>query len=173
MITHEQYITGLIKEANPQSYLEIGIGTGKHFASVPIEDKEFADPAVNGLDSDTFFDQNNRKFDLIFIDGLHHADQVERDILNAWNACNIGGHILVHDVLPENEGMTIVPRAQKEWTGDVYKTWLSLLQKYGEKLTVRTETGVKYGLGVIVKTKHKIAPFLNEELTYQDYLESL
>jgi predicted O-methyltransferase YrrM len=168
MIPHEQYISELIQNENPQSYLEIGIGTGKHFASVPIEDKEFADPEHN-MTSDEFFQANNRKFDLIFIDGLHHAEQVERDILNAWNACNIGGHILVHDILPENEDMTIVPRAQKEWTGDVYKAWLSLLRKYGEKFTIRTETGVKYGLGVIVKTRHKIELFLNEELTYQDY----
>lgn len=169
---HEDYIKNYIASNNPQSYLEIGIGTGKLFDSIPIEYKDYCDPAVNGIDSDAFFANNAKKFDLIFIDGLHHADQVERDILNAWKCLNAGGVILVHDICPKNEAMTIVPREQKEWTGDVYKTWLSLLNAYSDKLTIETITDVEYGLGKITKSRHKMEPFLDESITYSDYENS-
>lgn len=172
-MTHETYIKNYIASKNPQSYLEIGIGTGKLYNSIEIEDKDYCDPAVNGIDSDTFFKHCKIKYDLIFIDGLHHADQVERDILNAWKCLNKDGVILVHDICPKNEAMTCVPRGdQKEWTGDVYKAWLSLLNAYGEKLHIMSIHEVEYGLGKIYKSRHKMETFLDTEITYSDYENS-
>jgi len=166
---HEQYITQLIEAGKFKSYLEIGIGTGVFFKSVQIESKQFCDPVENGIGSDEFFANCKDKFDLIFIDGLHHADQVERDILNSWKHLSAKGIILVHDICPKNEVMTLIPRRQAEWTGDVYKAWMSLARTYSHTLQIETITTVDYGLGKITKSKHKIEPFLNEELNYQDY----
>ena len=47
--------------------------------------------------SDTFFKQNSDKYDFIFIDGYHHANQVLRDGTNSLNCIKPGGYILFDD----------------------------------------------------------------------------
>ena len=42
-------------------------------------------------------------FDVIFIDGLHLADQVEKDIDNALKFIKEDGFIILHDVNPPTE----------------------------------------------------------------------
>lgn len=74
------------------------------------------------MTSDRFFEINKKKFDIVFIDGLHHADQVERDFNNSVINLNEGGLIVLHDTAPEREDLTHVPRDKKgRWLGDVYK----------------------------------------------------
>ena len=73
--------------------------------------------------SDEFFAGPGRHemYDLIFIDGLHVADQVLRDIENALEVLTSGGTIVVHDCNPPSE------EAQREdWNGTVWKAWVSL-----------------------------------------------
>jgi hypothetical protein len=123
--------------------------------------------------SDEFFAQNDKRkkekerFDLIFIDGLHHADQVEKDIVNAWYALNEGGVILLHDVHPPTEAHQVVPREQLSWTGDVWKSFVGFRQKYP-----KIPTGCfreKYGLGWIKKVpRTKVEPgfALEEDWSY-------
>jgi hypothetical protein len=82
--------------------------------------------AAYQMTSDEFFSLNKQTFDLIFIDGLHLADQVERDILNALTVLNEHGTILVHDCNPTTRKMQMVPRVGRAWTGDVWKTWVKL-----------------------------------------------
>ena len=47
--------------------------------------------------SDSFFEKNNEKYDLIFIDGYHHRDQVMKDAINALNHSRPGSYILFDD----------------------------------------------------------------------------
>lgn len=47
--------------------------------------------------SDNFFLKNNKKYDLIFIDGNHTIDQAFKDIANAFNSLNKNGIIIIHD----------------------------------------------------------------------------
>ena len=47
--------------------------------------------------SDAFFKKNNKKYDLIFIDGNHTIDQAFKDIANAFNCLNKNGIIIIHD----------------------------------------------------------------------------
>ena len=61
-------------------------------------------------------------FDCVFLDGLHHADQLKKDIKNAWYCLREGGCILIHDTNPHSESITHVPRDNREWCGNVYKT---------------------------------------------------
>ena len=50
--------------------------------------------------SDDFFKKNiNEKFDLIYIDGNHHADNVLRDATNSFKLVNKGGFIIFDDFL--------------------------------------------------------------------------
>lgn len=82
------------------------------------------DSVIHTCTSDDFFGlscNRDMKFDLIFIDGLHHADQVKRDFENSLRCLSPNGRIVIHDVLPENEEGTKVPRETKVWWGDVYK----------------------------------------------------
>jgi SAM-dependent methyltransferase len=80
------------------------------------------------------------KFDLIFIDGLHTAEQVKKDFENALKILSPDGFIVLHDCNPEKEEHTIVPRPKERghWNGDVYKFASNLLCK---KITVDIDNG--------------------------------
>ena len=43
-----------------------------------------------------------RRYDLVFVDGLHIADQVERDIVNSLAALAPGGMVVLHDCNPKS-----------------------------------------------------------------------
>ena len=119
-----ELINYIIKKQGYETYLEIGLGTGKNFAAITVKAKYSVDPsglADFRMESDEFFKFYDKKWDIIFIDGLHHADQVRRDIINSWNCLNDGGCLVIHDTNPDREEITHVPRDSKEWTGDVYK----------------------------------------------------
>jgi|TARA_B110001452_G_scaffold110907_1_gene91993 predicted O-methyltransferase YrrM len=47
--------------------------------------------------SDIYFDNNNEKFDLIYIDGAHESPQVYKDICNSWRVLNKNGIIVCDD----------------------------------------------------------------------------
>lgn len=63
------------------------------------------------------------KFDLIFIDGLHTAEQVRKDFENALKLLSHNGFIVLHDCNPIKEEHTIVPRPTPtgHWNGDVWR----------------------------------------------------
>lgn len=76
----------------------------------------------------------DRRLDLIFIDGLHTAEQVAKDFRNAIKFLSPKGFIVLHDCNPQKEEHTIVPRPKPtgHWQGDVYKfvSRLSLNEQY-------------------------------------------
>jgi hypothetical protein len=80
---------------------------------------------IVALTSDQFFDRlpDEKKFDIIFIDGLHHEEQVTRDIINALEHLSENGTIVCHDMLPTNKIMQQVPRKSAKWMGDCWKSW--------------------------------------------------
>jgi len=127
---HTQLLNYLINKHGLQSYLEIGVNNpmnNYHKIRLPVENKVGVDPCLTLKDnllpitSDIFFARQTDKFDLIFIDGLHYADQVKKDFENSLACLNDGGYILIHDTLPPSEETTCVPRGtQKQWWGDVY-----------------------------------------------------
>ena len=51
------------------------------------------------MTSNEFFEKNNDKFDLIFVDGDHTASQVLNDIKNSWNILTDGGYLILDDYL--------------------------------------------------------------------------
>jgi len=117
------------------------------------------------MTSDEFFAQNNDSFDLIFIDGLHHADQVERDILNALNVLNENGTICVHDCNPMTKEMQIVPRQQAAWTGDVWKTWVKLraTRPHLKMYVINADNGCG-----IIRRGTQITTNIPDPLTYEE-----
>ena len=141
MITHHtSLINALIEKHNLKSYLEIGTqNRANNFNKIdlPWREKFCVDPDPTAKadfigTSDEYFKDLDIKWDLVFIDGLHHADQVKRDFENSLKCLNDNGFILIHDVCPENEQGTKVPRETKVWWGDVYKFAMSIRNHYSD-----------------------------------------
>jgi SAM-dependent methyltransferase len=124
-------INRIIKARGYTRYLEIGTQKGVNLVGVQCAYKLGVDidpraVADIHMGSDEYFATHPEKFDIVFIDGLHHADQVQRDICNALNILNPGGIILCHDMLPKNEAGQLVPRQSKTWYGDCWKAFVRL-----------------------------------------------
>ena len=51
------------------------------------------------MTSNDFFQSNNNKFDFIYVDGDHSAEQVYLDIINSWKVLNKNGYLLLDDYM--------------------------------------------------------------------------
>ena len=129
------------------TYLEIGVRNPDHnFNHIKANIKYSVDPGVEfkenpvdfKLTSDCFFDKLGKneiltsklKFDVIFIDGLHLAEQVDRDIFNSLECIKDDGFIILHDCNPPTEwhareeyGYKFTP-AKSYWNGTTWKAFL-------------------------------------------------
>ena len=113
-----EIIQNIINKKNYESYLEIGCFSNELFNQIKIQNKTGVDPVSGGnikATSDEFFKKNTNKFDIIFIDGLHHYDQVKKDIENSIKFLNERGIILLHDCLPSKVYDQAVPRCTYNW----------------------------------------------------------
>ena len=146
-------IKHVIKKNDYKNYLEIGCHNNEVFDKIEIE-KIGVDPISGGNyrgTSDKFFKENLKKFDCIFIDGLHEYNQAKRDILNSIEILNKDGIIILHDCLPPSISHQRVPRTRYTWNGDVWKaivearTW-----EHVDTYTVLSDQG----LGLIKKEKN-------------------
>lgn len=165
-----QLLTTLARLRRYTSYLEIGVRDGGNIRHIHTQIRHGVDPEPNRyvthqMTSDAFFEEHcDRTYDLIFIDGLHHADQVERDIANAVKHVTPGGAIVVHDCNPPEEKWQVVPRQQQRWNGDVWKAWVRFMHGTDHRtLTINADEG----LGVIdprLPAQAKID--VPEQLTY-------
>ena len=80
------------------------------------------------MTSDEYFaNACDKTFDLVFVDGLHEANQVLRDVENALKVLRPDGTIVLHDCDPPSE---IRQRTPKEiacgWCGDCWKAYVEL-----------------------------------------------
>lgn len=140
------------------TYLEIGVSEGftlekvrasKIFAVDPNPKFDYKSLPNNvkffKSSSDEFFDNLNKdqKFNLIFLDGLHHADFLFRDFLNALRHLAIKGWILIDDIIPCDSVSALIPEelslkirnqlnlSGQPWHGDVFQI-LTLIQRFQE-----------------------------------------
>ncbi len=138
-------------------YLEIGVqNPAQNFDKIRCAYKVSVDPDPGAkasfcMTSDEFFKDGfprlfvnsswETKFDLIFIDGLHQADQVRKDFSNACKELSPHGFIVLHDCNPMEQQHTIVPRpsARGHWNGDCYKVACEINQAI--KFTVDVDNG--------------------------------
>lgn len=139
------------------SYLEIGIhNRWDCFEKIVAFEKEGVDPAplhgcTHTMTSDDYFRQldPNRKFDIVFIDGLHLREQVMKDVINSLNHLNNNGIILVHDCLPPTEEHQRREDNGSQWMGDSWKA-IAELRTTRSDLSVRT-IDTDCGIGEIRK----------------------
>lgn len=133
MKSHTDLLNFLAKKNNAFSYLEIGVSNrSNNYDKIQCKFKIGVDPNPGAFatfigGSDEFFRlsllyQSKFLYDLIFVDGLHEAGQVQKDFENSLKVLACGGYIVLHDTLPEAENLTHFPRDKKgRWLGDVYK----------------------------------------------------
>jgi hypothetical protein len=149
-----EIVQNIINQKKYISYLEIGTFKDELFAEVKCDKKIGVDPVSGGnirKTSDNFFLENKEKFDLIFIDGLHHYGQVKKDIANSLDCLNDGGIILMHDCMPRDYYYQAVPRCQYEWNGDTWKAFLEFRSKQNvDSYCCYADQGI----GVILKRKN-------------------
>ena len=94
---------------------------------------------------------NNKKYDLIFIDGLHIYEYALKDINNAIKHLSQKGTILIHDCNPATEWHQ---RSQEEyhenrgaWNGTTWKAFVEL--RCTNKDIYMTTINTDHGLGLI------------------------
>ena len=175
-------INSLIQKNGYNSYCEIGVAGGECFQAIVCENKTSVDPeplsaSVLKMTSDHFFENfeqlNPANFDIYFIDGLHHADQVLKDINNALNHLKPGGTIVCHDMLPINEKMQTIPIGDNvEWTGDCWKAWVELRKTRSDLFMNVVNTD--WGCGIISKRDEPNPHLLQTdlELNYANFVQN-
>jgi hypothetical protein len=159
-MTRTDIINNFIQKFGYKSYLEIGTqNPNGNFNQIEIKNKYSVEPfpptGLNANDysfvgtSDKYFDfiSPDTKFDIIFIDGLHHYQQVLKDIENALNHLSENGTIVCHDCLPTTEKMQERDDHGGEWTGDVWKA-IAKLRVETIDLDIKI-VDTDYGCGII------------------------
>lgn len=136
-------------------YLEIGVAEGSTLQAITSTYKIGVDPnplfnttklpgnvKFYSLESDIFFQSlsPSEKFDFIFLDGLHEANQLLRDFINSLKSLNNQGYILIDDIVPSDsisaipdifesyEARGVLPKEGFPWHGDCFKILPILLQ---------------------------------------------
>ncbi len=161
-------LSSLDRETN---YLEIGVrNPADNFNLIKANNKFSVDPGVefeeNPVDfpmtSDDFFARLEQKeitvplpFDVIFIDGLHLAEQVDKDITNALRYIKDDGFIVLHDCNPptawharEDYYYKHTP-ARKYWNGT---TWKAFSKWRTDPSVFSCCVDTDWGVGIISKT---------------------
>lgn len=140
------------------SYLEIGVYRNLNFNMINANDKISVDPDPNAYpsflgSSNEFFAENKKKFDVIFIDGMHSYEQCKFDAINSLKYLNTGGYLFLHDLIPRNFLEEYIPRISNVWTGDVWKVSIELAQTKGVQFKVIL---ADHGLGCLKKIDENV-----------------
>lgn len=151
-----------------RTYLEVGVARGTTFLSVTLAERTGVDPTLRfdpqsvtdgsttlvPATSDVFFAglPADRTFDIVFLDGLHTAEQTYRDLCNTLAHAHPRTAILVDDTLPSDPWSAVPDRARSvrlrglegpegvPWHGDVYKV-VALVEAFHRELDYRTIVG--------------------------------
>jgi hypothetical protein len=166
----------LIEKRGYRRYLEIGCWEDNAFANIIAAEKVGVDPVEGGTvrqSSDEFFERaiaDGEKFDVIFIDGDHHHDQVFRDVENSLLCLTNGGAVLMHDCLPPDRIYET-----KSPTRDVYygTAWRAFVQFRTRPDLDAIVGDFDCGLALIRKVANAQPLVLDktmDELTYDDFV---
>ena len=124
---YSEFIKYICALTNVKSYLELGVGVGYCLHNISkivdkavgvdiIDNREFKSGEFYQMKTDEFFEKNNDKFDLIFIDANSEFGYVKKDFENSLKILNPRGIIIIDDSDPLYEYLTSSSRC-----GDTYK----------------------------------------------------
>ena len=169
------FISLATQKFNDCKYLEIGTDLNLCFNCIPVIDKIGVDPKRGGTirkTSDDFFNNNKKKFDVIFVDGLHTFEQCRKDVMNSLNFLNLGGYLFIHDLIPRNFMEEFTPSMGTPWSGDVWKVAQELSKSDGLDFHV---IKADHGVGLVKKIKKNVNYYDDYEklkiLKFKDFLE--
>lgn len=187
-MTRIDIINTLIRKYGYQTYLEVGVRTFSDcFNHIIAQHKTGVDPGYENpteqydykMESNAFFHDlsagltefpSDMKWDCIFIDGLHTAEQVEQDVLNSLNHLAVGGTIVMHDCSPPSE---IVAREvyrpdwphTGDWCGTVWKAFYKF--RHTRPDLAMWCVNDDYGVGIIQVGEQELAPRDNPYYSYE------
>jgi len=133
--TRTDLLNLLVRRRHYRRYLEIGVrNASENLDRVRAPIRDGVDPAPEQpvayqMTSDAFFagPGKNKTYDLVFIDGLHIADQVLRDVENSLRVLAPGGALVIHDCNPRAEATQLEQQPSRGlWHGTVWKAWVEL-----------------------------------------------
>lgn len=141
--TRTDILNTIVSKYKVKKYLEIGVrNPNENFNLISVVDKDGVDPEPlipcnYIMTSDEFFNSHvKEKYDLVFVDGLHTAQQSYLDVVNSMKHLNENGFIVMHDCNPPSEYHTRTYeeylKTRGQWNGDVYKGFLKLKRDYPE-----------------------------------------
>lgn len=116
-------------------------------------------PEINyEITSDDFFSYHGKTmYDIIFIDGLHHSNQVDKDIENSLKFLKQDGFIILHDCNPPEYEIQLVPRQTGIWNGDVWKSIVKLrCQRPDLEVSV---VDTDWGIGIVRRGGQKLLSY--------------
>jgi hypothetical protein len=174
-------------------YLEIGVRKTKDcFDHILCPTKHSVDPgyenpnnpATYPFESDSFFNKLEAnqldlppdfKWDIIFIDGLHLAPQVERDFLNSLNHLSENGVIVLHDCNPflyeDSYTRLIEDYFDQSWNGTVWKIIYKLRTSRSD-LNICT-VNIDEGVGLVKRGFQDLIPFNNPYFEYKEFQKEI
>jgi len=142
-------INRLAAALKAERYLEIGVARGRTFFGVEMGRKVGVDPAFRfdidshqsdssslfAVGSDTYFLEHvaDERFDIIFLDGMHTAEQTLRDFGNSLQHAHDRTVWIIDDTVPSDEHSVMRDQAAavqsrrkaggdgNAWHGDVFK----------------------------------------------------
>lgn len=175
MIRKEEIIQNLIAKNKYKSYCEIGSQNSFCFNRITCSTKRSVDPDPNAkatyqLTSDDYFASYPKPYDLIFIDGWHSAEQLERDICNASSHLTKKGCIVIHDLNPELEIQTLIPRVNKQWVGTCYKAFVGFRERYPD--TIAYCHPEDWGVGAVFPNGQIFEPGFISDITFEEFMKN-
>jgi hypothetical protein len=167
MLTVHSIINTLFDNSNID-YLELGLSCGTHFNKLTIRNKESVDITDKGkptylMTTDEFFNQNTKKYDIIFIDADHEYKQVIKDFNNSIDILKDGGVIFLHDLYP-----VIFEQTQPKYCYDSYKI-LDYFMKNNYDILVNT---TDYGSTCVFNPKKINTTDVLEHLKWEDFFQN-
>jgi hypothetical protein len=157
-VYYVDFLAAIHEQLRPPTYFEIGVRDGKSLArsrsnSIGI-DPAFAVKrelhclvSLHRKTSDDYFaapdawsEFGGQPAAMSFIDGMHLFEYALRDFVNvernsAWHSV-----VIVDDVMPRHVTEAARDRVTVNWTGDVYKLWLTLADKRPDLCLVPVHT---------------------------------
>ncbi len=145
----------LHRSLNPRLYLEIGIRHGRSLSLArgaavgvdPAPEPQVPLPPsarVFRVTSDRFFEYHAAAalaggVDLAFIDGMHRAEYVLRDVMNAERHARPAMVAAIDDIFPSHPLQAERERKSRVWCGDVWKIAYSLAHYRPDLLLLRLD----------------------------------
>jgi len=163
---HSKIVKMIAEGLQSRRYLELGVKNGDTFNvvapiveqayAVDISEKSYEKIKHNEnsfwfhMSTDEFIKNNDRYFDLVFIDACHSHEQSLKDFLGISSFVNDNGLILLHDTYPRNTNMLQFDRC-----GEVYRTAWYIRQNMRENFEIVT-LPFYHGISIVRKCNKQL-----------------